>query len=126
MRTQAGRHELFISDEVLAELAAPTYPNRRGALGFTVGLEVLPVTTEVLGLAGVPITEKVMPGPLAGDAVHVASAVFHEMEYVLSWNVKHLANPNKRPHLAKVCLRIGKVPPMIVTPDVLWEEDTSG
>jgi hypothetical protein len=76
LKTQAERHELFISDEVLGELAAPAYPNSRQALRFTVGIPVLEVTDEVLGLAQVLIDEKVMPGPLEGDAVHVAVAAY--------------------------------------------------
>lgn len=61
--------------------------------------------------------------PSAVDAVHVAAAVFHQMEYLLTWNVKHLANPNKRMHLSRVCLRVGMAPPEIVTPSNLWEQD---
>jgi len=39
----------------------------------------------------------------------------------MSWNVRHLANPNKTAHLRAVCRRLGLVPPQIVTPDLLWE-----
>ena len=58
-RTQASRHELFVSDEVIAELSAPEFMQ------------------------------------------------------------KEAANPNKRMHLAAVCLRLGLMPPLIVTPDLL-------
>ena len=122
LKGQATHHELFISDEVLGELAAPSYPNSREALRFTAGITVLEVSDEVLGLGQVLIDEKVMPGPNTGDAVHVAAAIYYRLEYMLTWNVKHLANLNKRTHLAKVCLKVGRVPPMIVTPDVLWED----
>ena len=46
-------------------------------------------------------------------------ATWHGVDYVLTWNVKHMANPNKRTHFGTVCLRLGLVPPMIVTPDLL-------
>lgn len=121
LKSQGPRHEVFISDEVLAELAAPSYPNRREALRFTAGIQVLDVDDEVLGLGQLLIDEKVMPGPNTGDAVHVAVATYHRMDFLLTWNVRHLANLNKRVHLTKVCLKVGRVPPMIVTPDVLWE-----
>ncbi len=123
LKTQSRKHQLYISAEVLAELSQPSYPRSQDALSFVVGAEVLDVTTEVLGLARTFISEKVMPGPLEGDAVHVAAAVFHRMEYLLTWNVKHLANPRKRTHLTKVCLRAGFVPPEIVTPTNLWEPE---
>lgn len=123
LKSQAPHHDLFTSTETLAELSRPSYPQRREALWFTIGIEILDVTPEVIGLARVMINSKVMPGPLEGDAVHVAAATWHRMDYVLSWNVKHLANPNKRTHLYAVCMRFGLVPPIIVTPSNLWEPD---
>ncbi len=53
----------------------------------------------------------------------MATAMVHRMDYVLTWNVRHLANPNKRTHFAVICLRLGLVPPLIVTPDMLQEAD---
>jgi hypothetical protein len=123
LKTQSSKHELFISGEVLAELSQPSYGRSREALAFVVGISVLDVTPEVLGLATVLIKEKVMPGRLEGDAVHVAVAAFHRMDYMLTWNVKHLANRNKRTHLVKVCLRAAVTPPEIVTPSNLWEPE---
>lgn len=43
------------------------------------------------------------------------------MEYLLTWNVKHLANPNKRLHLTAVCAEFGYRCPIIVRPDDLTE-----
>jgi hypothetical protein len=123
LQTQSRKHSLFVSGEVLAELGHPSYLLRRDALAFLAGIPVLEVTSEVLGLAHVLIREKVMPGPLEGDAVHVAVATYHRMDYLLTWNVKHLANPNKRMHLSKICLRVGLAPPEIVTPTNVWEQE---
>ena len=62
-----------------------------------------------------------MPGPEeSGDAVHLAAAVVHGMDFLLTWNQRHLANPNKLPHLRDVCLRAGFVTPALTTPDALW------
>jgi len=40
---------------------------------------------------------------------------------MLSWNVRHLANPRKLGHLQMVCRRIGLLAPIILTPDMMWE-----
>jgi hypothetical protein len=120
-RAQRPRHDLCVSDEVIAELAHPDFKRRDAALRWIDGLPVLPVNAEAAGLAAVLVRERVMPAPLAGDALHVAAATVHRMDYVLSWNVRHLANPNKVRHLAVICLRLGFAPPQIVTPDLLWE-----
>lgn len=119
---QAARHELLISDEVVAELAYPEFAEREAALNMLQGLGVLELTPEVRGLAEVLVREKVMPAPaVSGDAIHVAAAAFHRVDFVLTWNVKHLANANKRTHFATICLRLGLVPPQVVTPDLLQE-----
>lgn len=123
LKTQAPQHELFISAEVIAELSAPTYPNCDAALAFTVGIALLPMNEEVLALGQMLIEQRAMPGPLKGDALHVAVAAYYGMEYVLSWNVKHLANPNKRIHLTRILMNAGRMSPSIVTPEVLWEDE---
>ncbi|MBN1489056.1 MAG: type II toxin-antitoxin system VapC family toxin [Phycisphaerae bacterium] len=116
---EAPRHDLVVSGEVIAELSDPAFPQRDQALTMVKGLPSLEISDEVIGLAEVLVKEKVMPGPVAGDALHVAAATWHSVEFLLTWNVKHLANPNKRTHLGTVCLRLGLVPPTIVTPDLL-------
>jgi hypothetical protein len=119
--TQRHGYDLSVSDEVVTELSQPNYPHRDDALAFIDGIHALEVTPEVTGLARILIDQRVMPAPLAGDAIHIAAAVFYRVEFVLSWNVRHLANPNKARHLATICMRLGFVPPQIVTPDSLWE-----
>lgn len=39
--------------------------------------------------------------------MHVAAAIVHQCEYLLTWNVKHLANPRKTLHLRNLCRRVG-------------------
>ncbi len=120
--SERHKHELVVSDEVLIELGNPDYPSRSDALELIRDVPVLAISDEALGLARIFIDEQVMPQPLGGDAVHVAIATLARAEYILSWNVRHLANPNKRLHLAKICMRLGLTPPAIVTPESLWEE----
>jgi hypothetical protein len=122
-QTQAPRHELFISPEVVAELSDPEFQEREAALAMLRGLTLLDTTPQALELADLFVREFLMPGlPLAGDALHVAISIVHKMDYVLSWNVRHLANENKRRHLAVICMRLRYMPPLIVTPDMLWED----
>ena len=120
--TQRHRHDLHISPEVIDELSAESYPNRDAAIEMLQGLRVLEIAPEVQEFARLLVREHVMPSPaVSGDAIHIAAATLHRMEYVLTWNVQHLANPNKRTHFAVVCMRLGLAPPIIVTPDLLQE-----
>lgn len=118
--TQRSSHDLYISGETIQELSSPEFPNARAALAMLHGMSVLEINDEIEQFAALLVAQKVMPAPaLAGDALHVAIATIHRIQYILSWNVKHLANENKRTHLAVICMRLGLVPPIIVTPDML-------
>jgi hypothetical protein len=118
---QRKYHELCVSAEVLRELSQPGFHNKDDALLLTLGIAKLPINDDVKGFAKILVRERVMPGPEEeGDAMHVATATVHAAEFVISWNVKHLANLNKVKHLREVCRRVGYVAPTIVTPDMLW------
>jgi predicted nucleic acid-binding protein len=121
---QRRHHELYLSAEVLKELIDPAYPNRDLALRMTAGMSMLPVTDAVLELARLLVKEKVMPGPeTEGDAVHLAACTVHQLDFLLSWNQRHLANVNKVKHLEVVCVRAGYTPPIIATPIQFWTEE---
>lgn len=120
-RTQRANHETVVSAEVIAELSVPGFGRSEEALWLISREPILAIDAEVVGIAAALVRERVMPGPeSAGDALHVAVAAAWGAEYILTWNVRHLANPRKVAHLAFVCRRLGLVPPAIITPDLLW------
>lgn len=121
--TQADRHSLYVCTEVLLELNDPAHRTRNEAYELARACGVVPVSDEVRGFARILVETHVMPGPVGGDAIHVAACCVHGIEYLLSWNVKHLANPNKLKHLGVVCRRHALNPPAIVTPELLWETE---
>jgi hypothetical protein len=123
---QAHKFDLFVSREVIRELSSPGFPAtvRGAALDMTRGLSALELTAEVADLAEVLVNQRVMPGPATeGDAMQVAASIVHRMDYLLTWNQRHLANPNKRTHLAVLCARLNFSAPQIVTPDLLVVEE---
>lgn len=118
-------YQLFVSPEVIRELSDPAFTNRVDALQLAGECELLDITEDVRGLSRLLVREKVMPGPHdAGDAIHVAVAIVHACDFLLTWNVRHLANPNKVSHLRLVSLRAGFAVPELVTPEYLWEPDS--
>lgn len=115
-------HQAFVSLAVLNELSDPAYPTRDAALRIARQFPMLPVTPDASGFAEVLIREFVMPQGQQGDALHVALCCVHRVDILLSWNVRHLANPNKMPHLRRVCARVGYLAPDIITPDFFGEQ----
>lgn len=84
-QTQADRHELFISDEVVAEPSHPAMIEREAALEMLRSLNLLELTEPVRGFAEALVGEKVMPAPaVSGDAIHLAAATVHRMDYMMT------------------------------------------
>ena len=79
-------------------------------------LTVLARTAEVDETADALIRHKVMPAYPSMDALHLALAMHHECQALVMWDRKHLANPGKATHLARVAERLGLAAPSIVTP----------
>lgn len=59
---------------------------------------------------------QLMPRESLGDAVHLALASVHGVDFVLTWNCRHLANANKAAHLAAINRRLRLAVPALVTP----------
>ena len=121
----ASKFDLYVSREVVRELSSGDFPAavREPALTMLNGLKLLPSTSEVVSFAELLVAERVMPGPAnEGDAVHLAFSIVHRVDHLLTWNQKHLANPNKRSHLTIIAARARLVVPEIVTPDLLLLE----
>jgi hypothetical protein len=85
-------------------------------------LKRLVIDDEVLAVAKRYVQENLVPEILGGDAMHLAAATVHEMDFLLTWNIRHLANPNKANHLTVINRRLGLITPQIVTPEMLWME----
>ena len=124
--SERGRHEVLISDAVINELADRRYSQREAAFAFVESIPVVSLTPKMVALAEVLVEKRVMPKPVGGDALHVAVATVAGMDYLLTWNVKHLANPKKAQYLNAVCLEFGLVAPRMLRPDDMMEiEDES-
>jgi predicted nucleic acid-binding protein len=118
-----GRYEVFVSDETIRELQDTGYPEekRDKCLALVAGLPRLAVTPEVTELAAYYVREHLMPADDLGDAFHLALATWYRIQYLLTWNCKHLANANKFDHVQILNARRRLVSPALVTPFQLLE-----
>src|SRR2546428_8293273 len=79
----------------------------------------LDVTDAAIALATMLITRQALPAQAAQDALHLAMACVHGMQYLLTWNCTHLANARLRSRIEQVCREAGYIPPIICTPEEL-------
>ena len=118
-----GRYDLYVSDETVRELKDYGYPAEKRArcLALVDTLARLAISTEVVDLAKYYVGEGAMPSTDFGDAYHLAFATWYRLQYLLTWNCKHLANANKFEHIEFLNARRRLVSPKIVTPEQLLE-----
>jgi predicted nucleic acid-binding protein len=116
---QRAHYDLFTSQVVLAEARAgdPDAAQRRVAV--LERLPLLDVTDAAITLAAALVSGQALPAQAAQDALHIAVACVHGMEYLLTWNCAHLANARLRSRIEHICRDAGYVPPIICTPEEL-------
>ena len=89
------------------------------------GIPLLEQEGEVGKLAEALMRDVPLPEKAAADALHIATAAVHGMQYLLTWNCTHIANVALRPQIEAVCRAAGFEPPLICTPEELSTEGLS-
>ncbi len=86
------------------------------------GIPRLELTEAAAILADDLVTGAAIPREAIEDALHVAVAAAHGMDYLLTWNCRHIANAAMRNRIADICARSGVEAPVICTPEELLED----
>ncbi len=121
--SERERYGLFISEVVIQEAASGDPEAARLRLEVLQGIDELDVTDDARFLATAIIDETPLPTKAKVDALHIAVAAVNGLDYLLTWNCRHIANPTLRPRIESVCRSHGFNPPSICTPfDLLGAE----
>jgi predicted nucleic acid-binding protein len=126
----ASEYLLFISRVVVEEIAETPDPERRQRLldlipRHAIAETVVPDEVELAWLAGEYLKRGIIPASKMNDALHVAYAVLTEMDVLLSWNFKHLANIRKEARILAANIELGyRYPLRIVSPMGVEDERT--
>ena len=116
---ERGKYELFVSELVLEEASAGDETMAAARLEALAGLPQLAQTPAVDALAAQIIQRGIIPSEVAPDADHIALATVHAMNFLLTWNCRHIANVFSRRRLEAVCREAGYECPLICTPAIL-------
>ncbi len=124
--TCRARFDVYISPLVDQEARRgdPDAARRRiGALGDLPALEIV---EEAYALAAALIAEGALPRAAEDDATHIALAAVHGMDYLLTWNCRHIDNAETKPIVRSVCATRGYSCPEICTPEELMGGQDEG
>jgi predicted nucleic acid-binding protein len=117
------QYELYVSESVLRECGAGDPHAAEKRLAIVGDVPLLTVSEQAVDIAQGLVNEKIIPAKAAEDALHIAVATLNGVDYLLTWNCKHIANPEIQRNIARYLEKIGLSLPFICTPEELLGED---
>lgn len=117
--------EFYICSSIVTrnELEDGVYPHKSEAVAFLRKVALMPIDEQVMEIAQYYIEHYLAPKEeikeFRGDALHTAICAFYKVDYLLTWNQRHLANVNKMKQLRIMNARLGLPTPDIITPEQL-------
>jgi len=121
--TASSKYRLLVSQLVIDECAAGDPIAAKERLAAINNLPLLEFTDDVTNLGDELTLANAVPISEPRDAFHIALAAVHGVQYLVTWNFKHIANATRRGQIEAVCRDAGFGPPIICTPDELENAD---
>ncbi len=112
-------YDLCVSQSVWQECAAGNPDAAERRLAALKGLDILMVTEEMIALAEALISERLIPAKAIEDSLHIAIATLHHVDFLLTWNCRHIANPVIQEGIAEYLEQQTLFLPIICTPEEL-------
>jgi hypothetical protein len=117
----AYRFDFITSDAVLDEIEEGDKTLAQRRIHLLRPLTVFETTPTASQLTQALLDSGAVPQSSQTDAKHIAIAAVYNIEYLATWNYKHIVNVHKRQHIEQVCRNSGFQPAIICTPAVLIE-----
>ncbi len=114
--------DLYISELVREESGRGDTEAAGRRTGFLIGLSLASVTREAESLADELSRSLALPARARLDALHIATAATSGMDFLITWNMKHIANGMNQARIGRTCSSLGFPAPFICTPEFLLEE----
>ena len=120
-QTAAHRFNLVASELVVRECSAGDEAAAEERLEALAEITLLRMTSDTEQLANALIAGHAIPESHPEDALHIALAVVNGIQYLVTWNFRHIANAAVRSTIERICRDAGYEPPVICTPEELLD-----
>jgi predicted nucleic acid-binding protein len=120
--TSRERYELYSSEHMDGEASKGDPKTAAERLEALADLPRLKTTDAATVLAERLLDVGAIPVEAAEDALHVAIAVVNSIDYLVTWNMRHIANATMRHKIDDCCRESGYDPTIICTPGDLMED----
>lgn len=109
-------YDLFTSELVIAEASLGDKYAAELRLSVLKKIKEVQIDQEVNQLAHKLIQFSAVPQKAKEDAIHIAVATVQRIDYLLTWNCKHINNAEIKPMIRQICINEGYTCPEICTP----------
>jgi predicted nucleic acid-binding protein len=117
--SKKSQYDLFVSQPVISEASDGDQQAAKKRIAVLKKLPLLEVTEESVEFAKFLVSETPFPENAAIDALHISIACVHRMDFILTWNFKHIANASIRSKLEVLANSKDLKLPVISTPEEL-------
>jgi len=114
-----ARYAIFVSEVVLEEVGKGDPREVEKRRKFLEPFSVLKATPEIQRLIEMYLEENVVPVGSGQDAAHLAFASIYQVDFLCTWNFKHLANVFALRRFRQVNEKRGLFVPQVCTPEEL-------
>jgi len=121
---ERSKYELVASQYVIDEASAgdPTLAAKR--LESLDGVPLLPLDPTIAQIAEEIMNRAILPTKARTDALHIAMVAHHRIQYLLTWNCRHIANATILPRIHKLFNDLSIPIPIICTPEEMVDDDS--
>jgi hypothetical protein len=109
--------QMWISVTSLNELKAGHFPRQADCVRMARRISRLPINRATYALSHELLGAGMLASAKSGDAMQMAIAAAHEVDYLLTWNYAHLCNPIAQAKLEEICQAMQLRAPLIVSPE---------
>lgn len=117
-------YQLVASQFVIDEASAgnPTLAAER--LQLLAGIPLLPLDAAIADIADEIMSRAILPEKARTDALHIAAVAHHRIQYLVTWNCRHIANARILPRIHNVLNDLLLPVPVICTPEEMVGNDS--
>ena len=108
---------MFISNSVIEEISEGDPEAAEARLQIAEGISVLAMNEAVIPLGQILLRTGAVPQKSEADAVHIAYSAVFGMDFLVTWNQKHIATDARRRLIEAVLIDSGFRLPRLLTPE---------
>ena len=116
-------YELLTSQYVIDEAADGDPKLAQARLESLDDIPLLQLGPDIDAVAAEIMSRAILPLKAQVDALHIATAAHHRIDYLLTWNCTHIANARILPRIQRVLADLKCWVPIICTPEEMLDDD---